>query len=70
MATPHCAGTITTGGAGEALCSVAWSSPASSWAAVDPADAASYFGAGFVFVVVAWATGKAVSVVLKAIRSW
>jgi len=70
MATPSCAGTITTGGSGEALCSVAWDSPATSWDAVDPADAGSYFGAGFVFICVAWVTGKGVALLLKALRSW
>jgi len=70
MATPHCPGTITTGLAGEALCSVAWETPASSWETVDPADAGSYFAAGFTFIVVAWATGKGVAILLKAIRTF
>lgn len=68
MATPYCDGTISTGLNGEAVCDVAWSAPATAWSAVDPAEFAGYFSAGFVFVIVAWATGKAVGTVLALIR--
>lgn len=66
--TPFCPGTISTGLAGEALCSVAWETPETAWDAVDPAEFGSYFAAGFVFVVVAWAVGKSVAVILDLIR--
>ena len=68
MATPYCDGTLSTGANGEALCSVAWSSPATAWDAVDPSEFGSYFAAGFIFVAVAWSAGKAVALLLSLIR--
>jgi len=68
MASAFCDGVLSTGLNGEAICSVAWSSAPTSWDAVDPAEFGSYFSAGFVFVIVAWATGKAVALVLELIR--
>jgi len=68
MSSPHCSGVISTGPGGEALCSVAWETPASSWESVDPADAGSYFAAGFVFLIMVWATGKCVALILSLIR--
>jgi len=68
MATPFCDGTISTGASGEALCSVAWTSPVQAWDSVDPAEFGNYFAAGFIFVAVAWSAGKAVALLLSLIR--
>jgi len=68
MATPHCPGTISTGAGGTAICSVAWETPSSSWDAVDPADAAAYFGSGAMVVLMFFLVGKGVGAILQLLR--
>lgn len=68
MPSAICPGEITTGLYGEAICSEAWVSATTSFEAVDTAQAGAYFSTGLAFIVVAWAIGKSVALILSLIR--
>jgi len=69
MSAIFCTGEVSTGMAGEALCSTAWVS-SDDWTVseLDPAMVASAFSAGFVLVGIAYALGHAIRIIISAVR--
>lgn len=69
MSVPFCIGDLTTGVAGEALCSEAWVS-SDDWTVSDlePTAIAGAFSAGFIVVGMCYLLGHAIRAILGTVR--